>query len=319
MTRAAIALGSNLGDRIGHLKFAVAALGDLGDVTAISSTYETAPVGGPEQGPYLNAVAVLETDLEPHALLDALLGIEQRSGRERAVRWGPRTLDLDLILYGDETIDDERLTVPHPRFSERRFVLEPLVEVWPDATVPDRTPVAGFLAAVHDQKVHRTHHRLHGDHRDTFTSRGGWWVVIQGVVLIAAAWALIADARSLPWPSWVTWLGGFVAGLGAVQALLGLQHLGSNLTPYPQPLSEARLVALGVYRWVRHPIYGGIVLMLIGTALLRLSLLTLLVGLIGAVFFWTKARFEERRLMEHYAGYAAYRTQVTKRLIPWVV
>ena len=318
MTRAAVAFGSNLGDRIGYLQTAVAALAGLGEVEAVSSVYETAPVGGPEQGPYLNAVAVVETDLEPHELLDGLLQIEQRAGRERMVQWGPRTLDLDLILYGDRVLDDERLTVPHPRVAERRFVLEPLVEVWPDAVMPDGGSVAGLLTGVQDQKVSRIQQRL-STRPETFTSRGGWWVTMQGVVLVAAAVALVIDAGSLPWPAWVVWLGAILAVTGLVQSLFGSRYLGSNLTPYPQPLSSGNLVACGVYRWARHPIYGGIVLMLVGAALFRLSLVALVVGFVGAAFFWMKAGFEEERLMEHYAGYAAYKAQVRKRLIPWIL
>jgi len=318
MTVAAVALGSNLGDRIAHLRFATKAVSDLGSLVAKSSVYETAPFGGPEQGPYLNAIVVVETDLEPHALLDALLAIEQQAGRRRTVRWGPRTLDLDLILYGDETIDDARLTVPHPRFGERRFVLEPLVEVLPEATAPGGRRAADLLEGVLDQTVRRTHQYL-GEKRQTFASRGGWWVAVQVVVLAASLVALVADAGSLVWPNWVVWAGGVIVAAGAVQSLLGLQHLGVNLTPYPEPLSSARLVALGVYRRVRHPIYGGIVLMLLGAALFRTSFIAVIIAIVGGLFFWTKARFEERRLMEHYPGYATYRSQVRRRLIPWLL
>ncbi|HDK45475.1 MAG TPA: 2-amino-4-hydroxy-6-hydroxymethyldihydropteridine diphosphokinase, partial [Actinobacteria bacterium] len=288
------------------------------EVVAVSSVYETAPVGGPDQGPYLNAVAVVETDLEPYELLDSLLRIEQRTGRERTVRWGPRTLDLDLILYGDRVLDDERLTVPHPRLAQRRFVLEPLAEVWPGAVLPDGRPVTGLLSGVQDQSVSRRQQRLEA-RPETFTSRGGWWVTAQGVVLVAAAVALVMDAGSPAWPAWVISLGAILVVAGVIQSLLGSRHLGANLTPYPQPLPSAKLVASGAYRWVRHPIYGGIVLLLVGAALLRSSLAALVVGIVGAAFFWMKARLEERRLMEHYPGYAAYRAHVRKRLIPWVV
>lgn len=153
--RAAVALGSNVGDRNAHLDAAVEALTALGDVVAISSVYETAPVGGPPQDDYLNAVAVLETDLEPTELLEELFAIEAAHGRERAVRFGPRTLDLDLLLFDDAVIDEPDLSVPHPRMIERRFVLEPLLEVWPDARLPDGTPLATFLPLVADQIVSR--------------------------------------------------------------------------------------------------------------------------------------------------------------------
>jgi 2-amino-4-hydroxy-6-hydroxymethyldihydropteridine diphosphokinase len=316
MTRAAIALGSNLGERLSHLCHAVEALGTLGEVVATSSVYETEPVGGPAQGPYLNAVVVIETDLGPLRLLDEMLRIEQEEGRQRTVRWGPRTLDLDLLLFGSETVDDDRLVVPHPRLLERRFVLEPLVEAWPDAVTPDGTPARGALARVRDQDVRRTRRRLE-PRRSTFTARGGWWVVAQGIVL-AASLLTLADDPGTPTP-WMAWLGAAVAGAGALEAILGLRHLGTNLTPYPQPLESARLVARGVYRLVRHPIYGGIVLMMVGAGLFRASVAALTVGVAGGVFFWFKARFEERLLRCHYPGYAGYATQVMKRLIPWVV
>ena len=151
--RAAIGLGSNLGDRESHLGRAIAALAEVGDLIAVSPYYESAPVGGPEQGPYLNAVVTIETNLSPRALLDQCLRIELAQGRERRERWGPRTLDLDILLYGNETIDEEGLMVPHPRLHERRFVLEPLLAVWPQSTMPDGTPVADFLLAVADQEV----------------------------------------------------------------------------------------------------------------------------------------------------------------------
>ncbi len=151
--RVVIGLGSNLGDRETHLTAAIRDLGRLGELVAASAFYETAPVGGPEQGPYLNAAVALDTDLSARAVLDECLRIESAHGRERRQRWGPRTLDLDILLYGTETINEEGLKVPHPRLHERRFVLEPLLAVWPQAKMPDGTPVATFLPAVADQKV----------------------------------------------------------------------------------------------------------------------------------------------------------------------
>ena len=129
LTTAYVALGSNLGDRRDHLRFGV---DNLPGVTALSGVYETAPVGGPEQGPYLNMVARLETELDPFALLETCLAIERGAGRERIVRWGARTLDLDVLLWGDATIGSTELTVPHPRMWERRFVLQPLSDLAPE-------------------------------------------------------------------------------------------------------------------------------------------------------------------------------------------
>lgn len=125
--RAIVALGSNLGDRAAYLRFG---LDQLSTVIAQSQVFETDPVGGPDnQGSYLNMVAVIDTDLDPFALLRRLLQIEAEADRVRIERWGPRTLDMDLLFYDDYVIQSEELTVPHPRFAERRFVLEPLSEV----------------------------------------------------------------------------------------------------------------------------------------------------------------------------------------------
>ena len=140
MDRVAVALGSNLGDRFAHLDYAVARLQTVLRHLKISQYRETAPVGvsGP-QPLYLNAAAVGVTDLDARAVLDALLAIERERGRARPGPNAPRTLDLDLILVGDLVIDTPGLVVPHPRFRERRFVLEPLAEVAPDL----RDPVTG--------------------------------------------------------------------------------------------------------------------------------------------------------------------------------
>ena len=147
MTRAHVALGSNLGDRMATLDAAVRALyaDEQTHVMAVSRVYETEPVGGPEQGPYLNAVAVLETDRDPRSLLDLLLLTEERLGRVRTERWGPRTADLDLILYDGPPVESPDLTVPHPRARERAFVLVPLLDVDPYASFPDGETAAEAL------------------------------------------------------------------------------------------------------------------------------------------------------------------------------
>jgi 2-amino-4-hydroxy-6-hydroxymethyldihydropteridine diphosphokinase len=131
-----IALGSNLGDRKTTLDGAVEALRQIITVTKISRYIETDPVGGPEQPDYLNAVLIGESDLEPTDLLLKMQAIELAAGRERLERWGARTLDLDLIAAGDLVMDTELLTLPHPRAHERRFVLDPWLEVDPQAFLP---------------------------------------------------------------------------------------------------------------------------------------------------------------------------------------
>lgn len=133
-----VGLGSNMGDRQLNLRRALQAIDARPDVEvrAVSSFHETEPVGGPPQGRYLNAAATVRTSLSARELLEALHGIEAQFGRERSIRWGPRTLDLDLLLYDEATIDEAGLTVPHPRMHERRFVLAPLCEIAPEARHP---------------------------------------------------------------------------------------------------------------------------------------------------------------------------------------
>jgi len=134
-----IAFGSNLGNREAHVRAALAKIGRTPGVrmTAISSFLENPAVGMGDSAPaFLNGVAAIETTLEPRALLDRLLHIERELGRERSDKWSPRTIDLDLLLYGDRVIDEEGLSIPHPRMHERRFVLAPLAEIAPDLLHP---------------------------------------------------------------------------------------------------------------------------------------------------------------------------------------
>ncbi len=142
-----IALGSNLGDREGFLRQGVSG---LGDVVAMSQVYETDPVGGPDdQGAYLNMVVEIETNLDPYALLRRCQRIEAEAMRQRVVRWGPRTLDVDIVLYDGVAIESDDLVIPHPRFADRRFVLRPLAEIAPDRCPPgwdDRLEPSGVIA-----------------------------------------------------------------------------------------------------------------------------------------------------------------------------
>ncbi len=138
MHRAWIGLGSNLGDRLGYIKKALAMVGALPgtDVVNVSSIYDTRPVGREEQPRFLNAAAEVTTDLDARAFMNELLAIEDRCGRFRRVAWGPRTLDIDLLLFDDVQIEDPELTVPHPRMTKRPFVLIPLEEIAPDLLIP---------------------------------------------------------------------------------------------------------------------------------------------------------------------------------------
>jgi 2-amino-4-hydroxy-6-hydroxymethyldihydropteridine diphosphokinase len=143
-TTAYIGLGSNVGDRLDYLRRALGVLEAKGiRIVGVSSVYETDPVG-PPQPDYLNAVAEVSTALAPAGLVRALKEAETEAGRMQRERWGPREIDLDLLLYGDETIDEEGVTVPHPELTHRAFVLVPLIEIAPWLDLPSGEPVTAF-------------------------------------------------------------------------------------------------------------------------------------------------------------------------------
>ena len=151
MTVAYVGLGANLGDRERTLRIAVERLGDDPeiDVLAVSRFRETAPVGFEDQPPFINAAAQLRTTLSARGLLDRLLAVERGLGRTRdGPRFGPRTVDVDLLVFGDAIVDEPGLTVPHPRLTERRFALEPLAELDPELVIPGRGSVVNLLAAL---------------------------------------------------------------------------------------------------------------------------------------------------------------------------
>ena len=150
-----IGLGGNLGDPITTLREALVRIAQLPGVEldAVSSAYESAPVGLEDQPPFVNAAARVLTDVPLNALLEDLLGVERHLGRVRTVRYGPRTCDLDILLAGDEVVDEPGLAVPHPRLAERRFALAPLLELDPSLTLPDGTPLSALAQGVADQAV----------------------------------------------------------------------------------------------------------------------------------------------------------------------
>lgn len=156
MSRAVVALGANLGDRGSTLRAAAEAVAALPGVRPVASSHEVESIAVTLDGPdttkprYRNAVVVVETELEPQELLDALHGIEDTHGRTREVRWGDRTLDLDLVAYDDRSQDTATLTLPHPRAHERAFVLAPWLDADPEAVLPGRGRVADLLAVVGD-------------------------------------------------------------------------------------------------------------------------------------------------------------------------
>ena len=150
MTVAYVGLGANLGSREETLRRAIAILGEADgvDVLAVSQLRETEPIGVVDQPRFLNGAVAVETTRTSRELLELLLGIERTLGRVREGRWGPRTVDLDLLVYGDEVVDEPGLRVPHPRLHERRFALEPLAELDPELDIPGLGRVAARLAAL---------------------------------------------------------------------------------------------------------------------------------------------------------------------------
>ena len=150
MTRAYVGLGANLGPREVTLLRAVDLLAatDGVEIVAVSQLRETDPVGVVDQPAFLNGAVAIDTTLAPRELLDVLLATERALGRVRAERWGPRTIDLDLLVYGDEVVDEPGLRVPHPRLAERRFVLEPLADLDPALEIPGLGSVAAARAAL---------------------------------------------------------------------------------------------------------------------------------------------------------------------------
>lgn len=155
--RAVVALGSNLDDPQGRVRRAFGELGGLPGtrVLARSSLWKTAPVGYADQPAFVNACALVETTLSPRDLLEGLLAIERAHGRVRDMPNGPRTLDLDIVLYGETALHEEGLTLPHPRAHERAFVLAPLLEVWPDAMIPGRGSASQYRERVSGQAIER--------------------------------------------------------------------------------------------------------------------------------------------------------------------
>jgi len=146
--KAVIALGSNIGDTKTNLDLALTMLREATDVKQVSSYYSTKPVGYTDQPDFLNAVCIIETELPAMALLAMLQGIEKVMGRERTIKWGPRTIDLDIIQYGDLISKAEELTLPHPRAHERKFVLEPWHEIEPDAILLTHGKISDLLNSI---------------------------------------------------------------------------------------------------------------------------------------------------------------------------
>ncbi|MCM3181082.1 2-amino-4-hydroxy-6-hydroxymethyldihydropteridine diphosphokinase [Cytobacillus horneckiae] len=161
-----IGLGSNIENRLENLREAITALSIVKEINVVnsSSIYETDPVGYEEQDQFLNMVIQVETELTPFELIDACLEIEKNLGRKRLFRWGPRNIDLDILLYNHENIETDKLIIPHPRMHERAFVLIPLLEIHPNVSLPEmEQPLQRLLEAIPDRKGVRIWKRKNGE------------------------------------------------------------------------------------------------------------------------------------------------------------
>ena len=312
--RVALGLGSNLGDRLAHLQSAYVGLAEIGEIVAVSGLYRSDPVGGPNQPDFLNAVVVIDSDRSLREVLAECQGVEHAAERVRSERWGPRTLDVDILTAAAPPLDTPDLQVPHPRLIERRFALEPLAEVWPDSSTGRGTARAG-LSEVADEGVEL----LAPAGWETGLDRGGSWVAAQAVLFLWVLGGSLLWGDSMGLPAVLPWVGRLLVLLGALLMLAALRALGSNLTAFPEPLPGATLVTSGLYGLVRHPIYGAVLLLLAGVAVHQASW----VGLAGVGggfwFFWYKSSFEERRLLIAQSGYRHYRAAVPHRFVPFVV
>ena len=316
MTRYAIGLGSNEGDRLANLIGAVDAVGPLDPHYKVSGLYENEPIGGPEQDPFLNAVIFIDTPMEPAALLQHLQRVEADAGRKHDVRWGPRTLDLDIISKEGPPFRSGGLVIPHPRAIDREFVLRPLVDVWPEAVVAEGTTAAEALDAMPSQGVDL----LARDWAAGLSDRPGKALVaVQFLWFLAIGIALAVDG-SLPGNdlSGTRVLGAVMTVAGLILSFLSVRRLGVAMTAVPEPKAGGRFVDKGFYRVVRHPIYGGVVLWLLGTSLFLDSVVgsVLSLGMVG--FFYAKSRYEERRLRIAYPEYRSYQRRVRHRMIPFI-
>lgn len=316
MTRYAIGVGSNLGDRRQRLVDAVAELSDLLGPPLVSPLYETEPVGGPDQDPFLNAVVSVESALPALDVLAICQTIEEAQGRVREERWGPRTLDLDIVASDGPPHADDRLEIPHPRATEREFVLRPLAEVWPEAPVGEGLTAQQALDAVGDQGVDL----LSSEWIPPVSSAKANALLAGQFALFVAVAVALAYQGSLPTgdAGLPVVVGVVMAMVGGALALVSSRRLGRAMTASPIPRPEGELVVTGPYRFARHPIYGGLCLFLMGASLALDSPVGLVIAAALVPYFLLKARYEERQLRMQYAGYLEYQRNVRRWLFPFV-
>lgn len=317
MTRVAIGLGSNLGNRLETLRSALTEIRRTAQVMGVSSLYETDPVGGPEQGLFLNAVVVVESDLEPLVLLERLIAIEAANGRVRDEPRGPRTLDLDIIAHRDAPLATDQLQIPHPRAHTRRFVLEPLVDVWPSAPVGKGLTAEAALSSVAAGGVFR----FTGEweiRNPTIGWRGPVLVLTQLVLIAAVAVAAFVFLEQ-PLTLVRTVTGMAVAAVGSVLVIGASWALGSNLSALPEPRAGAVLVEKGPFRLVRHPIYGGIILGSVAMTILAGNAWPLVPLVLLVVVLLAKTTVEERALSLMFPDYPEYRRRVRHRFLPFLI
>jgi len=245
VTRVNIGIGSNLGDRLDHLEAGLAGITQVGTVLGGSPIYETAPVGEVEQGPFLNTVISVETGLGPLEVLDALLAIEVTRDRRRDVRWGPRTLDLDLLTFGGVVVDEPELTVPHPEIRNRRFVLVPLTQVDPLAS-DDGGPYAHALDGVRNQEIRRVSGPLHPDGTR-------WLLALEDAIdltAVADGWVFACD------PDWANSSGDMFGAYLSAVSLFALKSIAPQMSPislthrfiHGVPVGSTGSVSMGVDR-----------------------------------------------------------------------
>ncbi len=310
MTRYGVGLGSNLGDRLENLRSAVSEISAFTNNLHASSLYESAPVGGPEQGPYLNAVVAFDSDLEPVDLLHRLQAIEASHGREREVQWGPRTLDLDIVASDAGPIDGPELIVPHPRAAERLFVVKPMLDVFRDAELVPGGSLKDLHQEVADQEVDLVATNWVKD----FGAKGRVLVLLQMVLFVVIGILLVVDGTVPSGIGWVEVAGFFATVLGGLLAWRSAVALGRNLVPMPEPIAGGSLVTEGPFRYVRHPIYTAIVLGFAGVSLLFNSWFAALGTALLYLLFAHKSRYEEGLLRIAYPNYQAYVRRVRFRI-----